>query len=69
MRGDAAEGKDYQAEELTWLWDVATEADKTIIVNNWRGVRSRYYTPGPFSGMEHAERIYVEWILQELARP
>jgi phenylpropionate dioxygenase-like ring-hydroxylating dioxygenase large terminal subunit len=69
VRGDAVEGEDYETEELTWLWDVTTEADKTIIVNNWRGVRSRYYTPGPFSEMERAERIYVEWILQELARP
>jgi Rieske 2Fe-2S family protein len=69
VRGDAVEGKDFEVEELTWLWDVTTEADKTIIVNNWRGVRSRYYTPGPFSEMERAERIYVQWILQELARP
>ena len=69
VRGDAVETEDYDADELTWLWDVTTEADKTIIVNNWRGVRSRYYTPGPFSEMERAERVYVEWILQELARP
>ena len=69
VRGDAVEGVDYDMEELTWLWDVTTEADKTIIVNNWKGVRSRYYTPGPFSEMERAERIYLEWILQELARP
>ena len=69
VRGDAKEGKDYDVDELTWLWDVTTEADKTIIVNNWKGVRSRYYQPGPFSDMEHAEQAYVEWILQELARP
>jgi phenylpropionate dioxygenase-like ring-hydroxylating dioxygenase large terminal subunit len=69
VRGDAVVGVDYDVEELTWLWDVTTEADKAIIVNNWKGVRSRYYTPGPFSEMERAERIYVEWILQELARP
>jgi Rieske 2Fe-2S family protein len=67
VRGEAEAGRDYDVDELTWLWDVTTEADKTIIVNNWKGVRSRYYTPGPFSGMERAERIYVEWILQELA--
>ena len=69
VRGDAVEGRDYDVDELTWLWDVTTQADKTIIVNNWKGVRSRYYTPGPFSEMERAERIYVEWILRELARP
>ena len=69
VRADAEEGKDYSVRELTWLWDVTTEADKTIIVNNWKGVNSRYYRPGPFSGMERAERVYVDWLLKELARP
>ncbi len=69
VRGDAEEGKDYDVDELTWLWDVTTEADKSIIVNNYKGVRSRFYEPGPFSGMEKAERNYVEWLLQELTRP
>ena len=69
VRGDAEEGRDYDVSALTWLWDVTTRADKTIIVNNWKGVHSRFYTPGPFSGMESMERRYVEWILRELARP
>ena len=69
VRGDAQESEDYDVDELTWLWDVTTEADKTIIVNNSKGVHSRYYEPGPFSGMERLERRYIEWILQELARP
>jgi Rieske 2Fe-2S family protein len=68
VRGDAEEGKDYEVDELTWLWDVTTDADKTIIVNNWKGVQSRYYKPGPFSNMEDAERMWTEWILHELAR-
>ncbi len=68
VRNDAQEGKDYAVDELTWLWDVTTESDKEIIVNNWKGLRSRYYRPGPFSGMESAERVYVEWVLQELIR-
>ena len=68
VRGDAKEGKDYDVDELTWLWDVTTNADKTIIVNNSKGVHSRYYKPGPFSAMERLERRYVEWILQELQR-
>ncbi len=69
VRGDAEEGKDYDVDRLTWLWDITTLADKTIIVNNSKGVHSKYYEPGPFSGMERAERIYIEWILQELQRP
>jgi len=50
-----------------WLWDVTTHADKTIIVNNRKGVESKYYVPGPFSGMEDAESLYIQWILKELA--
>ncbi len=68
VRGDAEEGRDYNCEELMWLWNVTTCADEKIIVNNWQGVRSRYYRPGPFSSMEYAEQCYVEWILQELRR-
>jgi len=69
VRGDAEEGKDYDVDELTWLWDVTTVADKEIISNNSKGVHSKYYEPGPFSGMEDLESIYVEWILSELQRP
>jgi Rieske 2Fe-2S family protein len=66
VRGDAKEGVDYDKEALMWLWDVTTYADEEIIVNNWKGVNSRYYQPGPFSAMEHLEQRYVDWILQEL---
>lgn len=68
VRGDAIEGKDYNKEELMWLWDVTTYADEKIIVNNWKGVKSRYYRPGPFSGMERLEQRWVSWILQELRK-
>jgi len=68
VRADVEEGADYDVEALTWLWDVTTKADKEIIVNNSKGVHSKYYRPGPFSGMERPERIYIEWILEELQR-
>ena len=68
VRGDAVEGKDYDRDELMWLWDRTTLADEEIIVNNWKGIRSKYYQPGPFSGMELPEQRYVDWILQELRR-
>ena len=68
VRGDAEEGRDYDVDALTWLWDITTHADKEIVVNNSRGVHSKYYQPGPFSGMERAESIYIDWILRELQR-
>lgn len=68
VRGDAVEGKDYDRDELMWLWDVTTLADERIIVNNWKGVNSRYYRPGPFSNMEDHEQQFVDWVLHELRR-
>jgi len=68
VRGDAEEGKDYDVDDLVWLWDVTTLADKKIIVDNWSGVQSRYYAPGPFSAMERAASAWKEWLLQELSR-
>ena len=68
VRSDAVEGKDYDIEKLVWLWDITLQADQRIIENNWQGVQSKYYAPGPFAGMERAERNYVEWLLAELQR-
>jgi phenylpropionate dioxygenase-like ring-hydroxylating dioxygenase large terminal subunit len=67
VRGDAEEGKDYDVDKLVWLWDITTASDKRIIVNNSKGIHSRYYQPGPFSGMESAEKIFIDWVLQELS--
>ena len=68
VRGDAVEGKDYNVDDLMWLWDVTTYADEKIIVDNWKGVNSRYYQPGPFSEMEGLEKRWIDWVLHELRR-
>jgi Rieske 2Fe-2S family protein len=65
-RADAEEGKDYKLDDLTWLWDVTTIADKRIIQDNSRGVESRYYEPGPFTPMEHYTQQFTEWYLNVL---
>jgi len=68
VRGDAEAGRDYDPEALTWLWDVTSVADKTIIERNQAGVLSRFYRPGPFSRMEPGTRQYVERYVGEMAR-
>ena len=62
----AEEGKDYDRDELTWLWDVTTVADKTIIERNQAGVNSRFYEPGPFSAMEDFTARFVKWYIETL---
>lgn len=66
VNGKAVEGKDYDKEALTWLWDVTTAADKRIIENNAEGVQSRYYEPGPYSTMEDFTWKFTSWYLQAI---
>jgi len=68
VRGDAVEGRDYDTTRLAWLWHTTMQADEAIILDTARGVRSRYYEPGPFSEMERAECTWVDWVLGELGR-
>lgn len=63
---DASAGVDYDLEKLTWLWTVTTEADKTIILNNQKGVNSKFYEPGPLSEMETFVTTFVQWYLKQL---
>ena len=63
---DAEEGKDYNVDEMIWMWDVTTIADKRIIENNQKGVNSRKYTPGPLSQMEKGVEKFKNWYLKHL---
>jgi Rieske 2Fe-2S family protein len=63
----ARAGQDYDPEQLTWLWDVTSLADKRIIERNQAGVLSRFYTPGPFSLMEPGTAQLVDRYLADLA--
>ena len=68
VNGDAEEGKDYDRDNLTWLWDVTTIADQHIIERNQEGVNSHFYTPGPFSEMETRSIRLLDWYLGTLER-
>jgi len=59
----AKEGTDYDLADLTWLWDVTTIADKTIIENNQKGVNSKFYSPGRLSKMESFQQSFLNWYM------
>ena len=66
VRDDAIEGKDYDLEELTWLWHVTILDDEKIIINNSKGVDSHFYSPGKLSGMEDMEQSFLNWYINAL---
>jgi Rieske 2Fe-2S family protein len=68
VNASAVPNKDYQLAQLTWLWDVTTQADKTIIMNNQKGVDSRFYIPGRLSAMETFQQSFLDWYLKTLVQ-
>jgi Rieske 2Fe-2S family protein len=70
--GTASEA-DVDVPRMVWMWDVTTMQDKAIIERNAAGVRSRAYTPGPYSKLESGTAGYIKGYLDELrsmcARP
>jgi len=68
VNASAVAGQDYKLDLLTWLWDVTTQADKKIIMNNQKGVDSRFYQPGPLSDMESFQQSFLNWYLQALVK-
>ncbi|MAS39472.1 MAG: hypothetical protein CMB84_05720 [Flammeovirgaceae bacterium] len=64
----AIEGIDYNKEEISWLWDKTTLADKRIIEDNQKGVLSKKYIPGPLSKMELGLEKFKNWYLKSLKK-
>jgi Rieske 2Fe-2S family protein len=68
VRADAEEGKDYDLDRLTWLWNATTLADERIIVDNQKGVNSKKYQSGPLAIKEKLIERYITWYLGQLAK-
>jgi phenylpropionate dioxygenase-like ring-hydroxylating dioxygenase large terminal subunit len=67
VRGDAVEGRDYDVDEVTWMWRRTLEEDIKITENNQKGICSRVYRPGPYSEMEKPIEKLIQWYLGEIA--
>jgi Rieske 2Fe-2S family protein len=67
VAGDAVAGRDYDPEAVSWLWDVTSVQDKTIIENNAAGIATPAYTPGPPSLLEDDVVGFREWYLATIA--
>lgn len=67
VNGDAVEGRDYNTDELTWLWDRTTQEDEYIISRNSAGVNSQFFEPGPYQPeFEAAVKGFTDWYLATL---
>lgn len=66
VNANAQEEKDYDIDNLSWLWNITTIQDGDITVDNQKGVNSRFYQPGPYSEREYGTADFVSWYVARL---
>ena len=62
----AVEGRDYTTDRLIEFWKITGEQDWTLCENNFRGIESSHYKPGPYAPVEHDVVKYVDWYIDRM---
>lgn len=63
---NAKEGVDYTIERLTDFWRITGEQDWTLCENNFKGVESSQYVPGPYAPIELDVTKFVDWYIDRM---
>lgn len=61
VNADAQEGRDYELENLTRVWDATNQQDAHFVAETQRGVLSPEYVPGPLSKSEFMVDAFHRW--------
>jgi phenylpropionate dioxygenase-like ring-hydroxylating dioxygenase large terminal subunit len=64
----AEEGKDYDIKRLTEFWEITGEQDGALCENNFRGIQSHAYKPGPYAPVEDQVVNFVDWCVGEVRK-
>jgi Rieske 2Fe-2S family protein len=63
---EAIEGKDYAIDRLTEFWRITGEQDWKLCENNFKGIESSVYQPGPYSTAESDVVEYIDWYMSKM---
>jgi len=63
---NAVEGEHYTLEHLTEFWKITGEQDWELCNNNFAGIESSQYRPGPYAPIEIDVVKFVDWYLNRL---
>jgi Rieske 2Fe-2S family protein len=64
--GNAVEGKDYDLNHLVEFWKITGEQDWELCENNFRGIESSRYQPGPYAPVEQDVVRYIDWYIARM---
>jgi Rieske 2Fe-2S family protein len=62
----AEEGKEYQLQHLTDFWERTGEQDAQLCENNFRGIETGGYRPGPYAPVEDQVINFIDWCVARL---
>lgn len=65
---EAVEGKDYAVKNLTAFWEITGEQDGQLCENNFRGIETNGYRPGPYTPVEDQVINFVDWCVKQMKR-
>lgn len=63
---DAKEGIDYNLERLIEFWKITGEQDWELCENNFSGIESSRYQPGPYAPIEADVAKFVDWYIERM---
>lgn len=63
---DAKEGVDYNLERLIEFWKITGEQDWELCENNFSGIESSRYQPGPYAPIEADVAKFVDWYIERM---
>lgn len=63
---NAVEGKDYDLKRLTEFWEITGDQDGKLCENNFNGIQSNAYQPGPYAPVEDQVINFVDWCVDRL---
>ena len=66
--GNAIEGKDYTLKHLTEFWEITGDQDGKLCENNFKGIQSNAYQPGPYAPVEDQVVNFVDWCVREIKK-
>ena len=65
---DAEEGKDYDKDKLTWLWDITVKQDRTATQRAQIGNSSRFNRRGYYSELEQESEKFALWYRKKISQ-
>jgi glycine betaine catabolism A len=66
VHGDAEEGRDYDLQALTSVWNATNSQDAAFVAETQRGVSSPAYVPGPIAASEYMVQLFHTWYEERL---